>query len=708
MHRKVSLFLVIFLVISFVSEAQSSFKEGTIDVGNIGINITNYGTIGRPNVRNDISGPPSMEYPLNSGIEHLFESGLWIGALVDGQYLVSTGAIDDPNGYSIGDRGFEFAAPVGSEIIQRSSLTNSDYFSLDAISHQDMILDFTDSFTLVPGTTIPIAGHSFPLNANVHLESYAFNYSFADYFVIFEYTITNNSAKIWDSLYFGMWVDLVIRNVNVATDFGAAFFNKGGYGFEDSFYANYAFDRSGDNCYSESYGAVQFLGMEWRDNFLHPSNQDSILAKGFPEFGVNSNWWIFNSAGTPPYDLPTDDVGRYDKMKNGLNFSDITVRETLQNGGSTGGPGSGWSMTGLLSVGPTVGVAPGETFKIAFAYVCAGQTVTDCNETDGTIRDSEMFQDELEEHLGWARRTYNGEDLNENGILDAGEDLNGNAILDRYILPEPPETPEVHIEVSDQKITLYWDRKAEFSIDPISKKLDFEGYRIYRTKVGEDLNLDVIGDADLIAQFDKIGNAVGYNNGFDVVRLSTPVYFDGDTTAYYYKYELDQVLNGWQYAIYITAFDEGDDVLDIPSLESSFTENLYRLFPGTDPVEDETKAIGVYPDPFTLSAAWDGTTERSKKIYFYNLPSKCTITIFTLSGEVVTTIEHDSDTYTGSDIDWFEQFGGTEDQRIFSGGEHAWDLLSATSQSITPGVYLFSVKSEETGVVKRGSFTIVY
>ena len=40
--------------------------------------------------------------------------------------------------------------------------------------------------------------------------------------------------------------------------------------------------------------------------------------------------------------------------------------------------------------------------------------------------------------------------------------------------------------------------------------------------------------------------------------MKEPVTFSGDTTHYYYKYELDNLLNGWQYLFSVTAYDEGD------------------------------------------------------------------------------------------------------------------------------------------------------
>jgi hypothetical protein len=56
--------------------AQSRFTS----TGRLGLSINNFGTYGRPTVRSNTQGPPSMAFPRGSGIEHLFEAGIWIGA----------------------------------------------------------------------------------------------------------------------------------------------------------------------------------------------------------------------------------------------------------------------------------------------------------------------------------------------------------------------------------------------------------------------------------------------------------------------------------------------------------------------------------------------------------------------------------------------------------------------------------------------------
>ena len=78
---------------------------------------------------------------------------------------------------------------------------------------------------------------------------------------------------------------------------------------------------------------------------------------------------------------------------------------------------------------------------------------------------------------------------------------------------------------SDRKVILYWDRSAEESIDFISGEKDFEGYKVYRTNLAEDLpGRDLFSSFSLVAEFDSV-NSIGFDTGFDFVRLQEPVTF---------------------------------------------------------------------------------------------------------------------------------------------------------------------------------------
>ncbi|MDP1993959.1 MAG: hypothetical protein Q8K40_01800, partial [Ignavibacteria bacterium] len=162
---------------------------------------------------------------------------------------------------------------------------------------------------------------------------------------------------------------------------------------------------------------------------------------------------------------------------------------------------------------------------------------------------------------------------------------------------------------------------------------------------------------------------------------------------------------GWQYLFSVTSLDKGDPENNLGPLESSLLANLKRILPGTPATDNEDVEIGVYPNPYYGSALWDGSSERLRKIYFYNLPAECEITIYTLAGDVVKRIEHDQ-TSNGSELRWFEQYA-TDGKQQFAGGEHAWDLITGNDQAIATGLYLFTVKNNKNGFIKTGKFLVV-
>lgn len=677
-------------------------------IGRIGLTITNIGVLG-----NSFRGPfvtknePSLEYPLGSGIEHLFDAGLWIGAEVNGNKLVSTGAAgDDANGYDPGNAGYEFTSTV--LLKERSTLENAQYFSPLAVSHQDFVATFSDSSTRVPNGGPVITDHAQPMYANVRLETYAWNFPFAEYFVLLNYNITNASQNTWKEVYIANWGDYIVRNMKVNPSGGTDRFSHSAFGYIDSLQMLYAYDYdAGPAGFTDSYVAPAFVGGEWRGALIHPKafqfmpdsartyyysagRDTSIKLRTFAQF------WGFRSTDLE-LGSPKNDNERYFKMSTQINSTtyDQQIRDKASN------------LLCMLSLGPIPEVRPGESFNVVLAIVCAKKF----GDRPSSVNDS-LSRVNLIDHLGWALRAYNGEDANGNGLLEEGEDTNLNGRLDRYRLPEPPVPPKIKVIPSDNSVTIYWDNRAEESVDPISRNKDFEGYRIYRTNSGNELT-STSGSSDaliVMGEFDSTGNGVGTNGGFNsrgaFERLATPVTFPNDTTKYYYKYTVHNLLNGWQYLFSVTAFDEGDVDRNIEPLESSRAQNLVRVIPGTVANNRFARgSVGVYPNPYYAGALWNGTSERDKKIYFNNLPDKCEIKIYTLAGETVDVIEHDASTYKGGDVRWFTTFSGGD--VLMAGGEHAWDMISRNDQSLATGLYLFSVKDLSSGEVQVGKFVVI-
>lgn len=701
------------LVGVFVSSAsaQQVFERREATVGNIGLSVTNVGTIGNPQTVSRRSGPPSFQFPINSGQEHLFESGIWIGTFYGGgQLQVSTSAVTSTGGFSTGASGFEFTND-GTPIIERSSLRTSELFSPTAISHQDLIARFSDRRVSINtgSANVPIFGHEQPIFADIELSSYNWNFGFTENFSILKWSITNTSDQNWDSVFVGFYANLINRNINSTLETGSAFFNKLGVGFLDSLAAIYAFDAgSGDNPRISTYGGVTILGTELNGKNYHPMNAEALTADGERVPFVNPGYWLF-SAGSGFFQRPNDDQERYNKMAVRVNLDSlitdglgtISIREKIARDGRT----AVGNYISFISIGPFRRIEPGKTASVYTAYV-AGLMPEDLQgATSTTITDNAYTKSLFVDNIERAYRTFRGEDRNNNGILDSGEDINGNGRLDRFLIPEPPSIPKMRVELESGKAVIYWDKVAEESIDPVSGEQDFEGYKIYRSEAGDDLSNRIVTNAKVVKEYDKPGNNFGFNTGFDEVALTTPIIFDDEPgVEYWYRYEVEGLLNGWQYLFSVTAFDASFDGQEVESLETSPNANALRVFPGTQVNENFEQEIGVYPNPYRINAAWDGNNELTRKIMFYNLPSRAEIRVYTLAGDVVAELNHDSQSYRG-DIRWFNDISAPN--RKLSGGEHAWDILSQSRQNLTTGLYLYTVKDLESGKIQRGKLAII-
>ena len=709
-YRKYCLAFSLLLLIAIQVNAQNDprFTKTYVDddtkfttTGSIGLTVTNFGTFGDGFAIQSPFDQPSCEYPKGSGIEHIFVGGLWVGGKRDnGTILVTTGARDIPSLRDVA-AGFEFtnSDDPNDVTLERSSIIDNRFFSPNAISHQDFVSDFTDSNVVVPGTTIRIPQHT-PINVSVHLETYAWNFPFADAFVIFNYTIKNTGKERLNEVYISLWSDLVIRNTNITPPrVGAPFFQNVGNGFVDSLRMAYAYDFDGDPGFTDNglYVALKNLGAT-------PQAGDSTY-----HLGATYNAWLFRDSSDPVLFSPQTDIDSYQKQKQPL--PPLLIDTVIK--------GQRGNFMTLLTTGPYQKIDPDSSINVVFAVICAGKFGNDPNNQDTQQNKQNLFTNAF-----WAQTAYDGEDRNGNNRLDPAEDLDLDGQIDRYILPTPPNTPRIKVVPADRKVTVYWDRSAEESVDFISGKKDFEGYKIYRTKLGEDLpGRDLFSSFSLFAQFDSV-DGIGFDTGFDFVRLNEPVSFGEFTTDpstgeqkeifYAYKFENDNLLNGWQYAYSVTAFDQGDPEINLGSLESSKLSNATRVFPGSPTQEKQSEElatrkedikVGVYPNPYNAHGAWDGNLERERKMYFFNLPSDCDIRIFTLAGDLVDKFEHHSATYAGEGIQWFDQF--STGKRVFSGGEHAWDLVTQDDQAIASGLYFFTVEDLNSGKLQRGKFMVI-
>ena len=673
-------------------------------VGNLGLTITNFGILGNGwNLMEDGSIHPSCQYKQQTEIareqiEHFSYAGLWVGGIVNGERRVSTSIVDGV--FEAGNEGFELFAETPILIQSSISSTTQDsmaqYYSPSAISHQDMFADFKD-YGASASDNMGIPNHN-PLGIEIHLESYSWNYSYADAFAILNYTFKNASSDTIRDIYAGIWADPSVANFNY-TDY---YTPGGGFtwydnldGFDESediagFNRNiaYQYDADGDDGWAESY-----LGM-------------SILGGSIPMKYLKTNYyqWVWtnsNNSDYPAYSMPIDDNERYEKM------SSSVPKGTGPDYTSEGYPASENSWLFLISAGPTGSIpnadttswtlAPGDSCSIAFTVVCGLWA-------DGFSGDSPGRRNNLYVNYDWAQKAYDGEDKNRNNILDEGEDTNGNLEIDRYILPAPPPVPNMYVEIESKKVILYWQNNAESFLDPISQEADFEGYRIYGARKTDNESL---GEFSLLLETDKENN-IGYNTGFSMIEIRNnygePDSININNTYYHYKFENSEIKDGWLNYYAITAYDRGDPDANLESLESSIYSNRVYVYPGESAsVEDQwPDEPTVYPNPYRGQALWDGYGSRNKMIWFRNLPEEAEIRIFSLAGDLVDVIQHD-ESYKGQDINNIDE----RKTPLMSGGEHAWDLITMYDQATASGLYLFTVEDKNSGKVKEGKFLII-
>jgi len=136
---------------------------------------------------------------------------------------------------------------------------------------------------------------------------------------------------------------------------------------------------------------------------------------------------------------------------------------------------------------------------------------------------------------------------------------------------------------------------------------------------------------------------------------------------------------------------DGDQftILTYKGFRPEITYEFSPLSSDTDPDLSDANPlenVRVVPDPYIVTNEWE-TGEFGKKLMFNNLPSRCSIRIYTLVGDHIATIEHGNGNGT-------------------SEGYSFWDMRTRNDQFIAPGVYLYHV-STPAGDETLGRFLVI-
>ncbi|MEW5925369.1 MAG: hypothetical protein AB1746_15415, partial [Candidatus Zixiibacteriota bacterium] len=534
------------------------------NIGKIAMTVTNLGLLGTSDwigLTDPVTGldAPSMAYPKGMELVYLFETALWVGAIVGNDTLVScaggAGAWDVHEFWPL-------PYPEG-DIKRRSNIDRNSPAYDSSVSQQDFIAVYND--TLVDIDYVPYDPYTgrlhLPLRLEVTQSSYAWGYDYAEDFIIVDYKIGNISLRDLKDVYIGLYVD---------NDIGRP--SNGYYpyddicGFKDILRSRYiaghndtlnivwAADNDGDpDPYTGAYAGL-----------FSPTSAiaTKVLKAPTDQIDFNFNWWV--SSWDPAQDwgprkyhdgkvrrfydgrlgTPMSDEDKYYMMavdEFDYNQTESYIDHTAEGWlpppeGNMSGVYYGGEIKYLLSFGP-FDLGPGDILPLTVAFVGGQEFYAD--DKLGTV--PRKFRDftDLQINTLWSTWVYDNPGVDTDGdgfkgkytvfcmnpkiaridtILTGPTDTLFDTVMQctwsdtLYYegdgVPDmngaaPPVRPEVktfpRINMFNQgEIEIHWNGfLSETTPDQFTQSVDFEGYRVYISRSGLDNDFTLVTSYDI-------------------------------------------------------------------------------------------------------------------------------------------------------------------------------------------------------------------
>jgi hypothetical protein len=693
--QKYCIILCMILLIANVLPAQNpvvSYDSFVHKIGNLWNNITNHGEIGDDSYT---APAPSCEWPGGSGNSYLYAGTLWLsGAFEDG------GSLE----YSVlNERDGEYA-PLDSIHVYKPG-TRAD---------QETYTKYWD----VAGTQSSSGDD--PLGLTIEERTFAWSNPLANDFIITEYTITNVGVdddgdfvpevqrNIYDFTFTLRWdgdvakrADWPVEDQRVNQDDNAL---SNAYSFleiDDAANPDYngdydgwewvrlvpymrrqaqrepwlldslktypldsmmTFMWDGDNpdVKAEDWGLdTSLLDPEWYDfdnlddDFGNPDVDGSFNSAGF------LGWRMLKSEPyLPPksyvtctiHDDPQTDDARWNDYINIDEFHDVTQAVNPEYSQWQNGRLFVTDYRTLTSYGSLDTLKPGESVVFTIAYGVGGEQV------NGGI----YSLIELNKIMFMAQY-----------IIDNDYNVDFDALMAspaNFNLTEAADDEGNYLGVD-----ITWDDLPE-SHDK------FGGYRIIRSNKKMP-NGTFIWDE--LATYDIDGNwpPPADMGGSDVYAFR-------DTTVRF----------GFDYYYCVQTVSK-----DVPGYGTITTsESNFQAMTPTSAPATTLDNVKVVPNPYVGSAIWNnpipslGTSPWEHQLMFINLPADAVVRIYTLDGDFVDEIKASDERVTGLYETVPEKSAGTA----------IWDLVTRNNQDAAPGVYLYTVSSQDYGKT-TGKFVII-
>ena len=194
--------------------------------------------------------------------------------------------------------------------------------------------------------------------------------------------------------------------------------------------------------------------------------------------------------------------------------------------------------------------------------------------------------------------------------------------------------------------------------------------------------------------FDENDGDNGIFSGYTERTRSDIIYF-------LEKDESDSLVLTWQYELTRVGSDSATvnpsvgDVMSIIFTKPLLSHDVYQFSTEAEGVDsdlakEEIDQIKVVPNPYIVANSWEPLNPYSsgrgpRELHFIHLPMKCSIRIFSLTGQLVDTMEHNE---------------------AFTNGTAIWDMQTKDDLDISYGIYLYHVDAGELGQ-KIGKFAVI-
>ena len=337
------------------------------------------------------------------------------------------------------------------------------------------------------------------------------------------------------------------------------------------------------------------------------------------------------------------------------------------------------SETGTFLVSNPDILAAGE-FAVSYRYFHLDHLQTMNGETDNPLFDGmrvivkDKEYDLNEDSTGWTigdcnygliamnvSRFYPADfELQFEGNLGDSITVDGYGTVVPFRVKNVTHNDEPPFRVSDFNQDGDWDRDESISIRPYG----------------------AIADGPLISiRFSQDSLSITDTTIYDTIITASDTLYT-DTTLY--DTTILEVIDPVAGDIFHIEIDRPFSMADV----YSFTTTASSI--NVDRAKSELDNIAVVPNPYIVAASWEPRHQYQsgrgpRKIDFINLPSQCTIKIFTLSGYLVNTIHHDD---------------------VYENGTKSWNMLSRDNLEISYGVYLYHIDAPGIGE-HTGKFAVI-